>query len=693
MIQISLDFETRSEADITSVGASAYSEHPSTEVLCMGYAINDNPPQLWLPGRALPTFLTDWYSAPIRLNAWNSFFEYCIIKNVMGLEPPPITLWSDTMARASAMGLPGSLDKAANVLGFTGDEGKDSRGKKLIRTLCIPQKNTRKNIDNGDPEYYWNNDKELMSELYQYCLQDVLVERKISKKLFELHPTERKVWELDQEVNLRGIYMDLKNIDNCISIYESQSQQLFRELQELTGLENPNSHHQFLPWLRDNGYNQDNVQADTLREYLKTQKDISQKLKEAIEKKSLLSKTAPKKFYALKRRAGHDYRNRGNFTYCGARQTGRWASLGINLQNLMRPAINNVDDCIALLPQRDHEKLNEIYGGSIEAISSCIRGMLTAEPGKRLLIGDFASIESRVLSWLADEDEKVEMFRGHGKAYEYIASKIFNKPIEEITKGSDERFAGKTSELACGFQGGWRALQRMALKNSVDLDNEFCSKIVSLWRKGNPNIVKFWKSLEEAAIAAIQNPGKRVEVGVRNSIVYKVVNGTLYCQLPSGRLLCYHNPALEIKSIKYYSVGDEYPVTFIYSKVEHHDLFTFKKMANQAGSEVEEFDTYTIKFSGVDSKSYKWSRQVTYGGSLAENVTQAVARDLLAAAMLRLKDAGYHIVLHVHDEIVAEEFKGEKSIDEFLDIMKRPPEWAKDLPVEVEGEEAIRYKK
>lgn len=233
----------------------------------------------------------------------------------------------------------------------------------------------------------------------------------------------------------------------------------------------------------------------------------------------------------------------------------------------------------------------------------------------------------------------------------------------------------------------------MALKNSVDLDNEFCSKIVSLWRKGNPNIVKFWKSLEEAAIAAIQNPGKRVEVGVRNSIVYKVVNGTLYCQLPSGRLLCYHNPALEIKSIKYYSVGDEYPVTFIYSKVEHHDLFTFKKMANQAGSEVEEFDTYTIKFSGVDSKSYKWSRQATYGGSLAENVTQAVARDLLAAAMLRLKDAGYHIVLHVHDEIVAEEFKGEKSIDEFLDIMKRPPEWAKDLPVEVEGEEAIRYKK
>ena len=416
-------------------------------------------------------------------------------------------------------------------------------------------------------------------------------------------------------------------------------------------------------------------------------------LAEAIRLKISLARTAPKKFYALQRRTGSDGRNHGSLTFCGA-STGRWASLGINLQNLMRPAFDDVNACIDFLPNRNPEELNMFYGDSIEAIASCIRGMLIAKPGSRLLVGDFTSIEAMTLPWLAGEEKTMEIFRTHGKIYEYAASQIFDKPINKIEKGSHEKFGGKTTILACGYQGGWKALQKMAKDNGIELEDKLCAKIVTLWRKENQEIVGYWAALQNAAVKAIQNPGKKflVKEGVP-PIYYRVVKNVLYCQLPSGRLLSYNSPSLEKKTVRYFKIDGDYPLNIVFNKETHGSIYDFTKLAESHGSKVDWFDAPTIRFWGVDSKSYKWSKQYTYGGSLSENVTQAVARDLLALSMLRLRDAGYKIVLHVHDEAVAEMKDGEGSLEEFLKIMVELPDWALGLPVKADGYVARRYRK
>ena len=272
-IQVSFDFETYSECDLKECGAWVYSQHPSTEVICMAYAYCGKPPVLWLPGDEVPYFMTDikWKQAESHglylLKAWNSFFEYAIMKNTMGIEPPPLCNWEDTMAIAAAMGLPSGLGDAANVLQL--EDGKDKRGKKLIQLLSVPQKSTKNQIKAGAPEFYRNRDPLLLEELYEYCKQDARVEQAISKKLLRLNPTERELWELDQEINIRGIQVDSDMIDHCIAIYEGQNEVTFKKLQEMSGLDNPNSGKQFLPWLQSIGYTEDNLKADTLKEFLK----------------------------------------------------------------------------------------------------------------------------------------------------------------------------------------------------------------------------------------------------------------------------------------------------------------------------------------------------------------------------------------------------------------------------------------
>ncbi len=268
MIDVSLDYETRSECDLKLSGAWVYSQHPSTQVMWMGYAYGDDEPILWNPGQDLPEFLKVESHGKYMLHAFNSFFEYAITVNTLKIEPPPISCWSDTMARAAAMGLPSGLGDTADVLGF-GDDGKSKRGKKLIQLLSVPQKSTKKQIKAGAPETYWNNDPVLIEEFGEYCKQDVRVERAVGKKLLNLNPTERALWELDQAINIRGVQVDSEMIDHCIAIYEGQNEVTFKKLQEMSGLDNPNSSKQFLPWLQSIGYTEDNLKADTLKEFLK----------------------------------------------------------------------------------------------------------------------------------------------------------------------------------------------------------------------------------------------------------------------------------------------------------------------------------------------------------------------------------------------------------------------------------------
>jgi len=269
MIDVSIDFETYSELDLKKVGAWAYSEHPSTEVICMAYAYEDDDPQLWLPEDNFPEFLQNGWRKDYMIHAWNSFFEWCIMKNTLKIEPPPITQWTDTQSLASASALPKGLGECGRVLGLPANEAKDKRGKWLISKLSSPQNNTKKKIKEGAPETYRNWDSELLQEFYSYCKRDVVAERAIGKRLLKLTPSERLVWELDQEINIRGVEMDSHKVQDCISIHTQYSNTLMIKLQELTGLENPNSQKQFLGWLKEQGYTGENVQAETLREFLK----------------------------------------------------------------------------------------------------------------------------------------------------------------------------------------------------------------------------------------------------------------------------------------------------------------------------------------------------------------------------------------------------------------------------------------
>jgi DNA polymerase len=559
MIDVHFDFETYSEANIKEVGGVAYAEHPSTDVICMSYAYGDEEPRLWLPGEPLPKFLKEEHFGEYRLFAHNSQFEYCIVSHVMKLKPAPLEYWVDTAAMAAALSLPRALFALCEVIGVNAKDAKDSYGGYLIRKLSIPQKYTKKQIKEMGLEEdatYRNRDPELLGKMYEYCRQDVNAERACAKHMLPLSDEEQKVWETDQIINLRGVNVDVDKVKDCIAIYEKKIEQLMEELKKMTGLENPNSQKQFLEWATKHGYTEDNLKAETLRDFLyvyrgREGEDI---LTQAITLKTMLSRTAPKKFYALLRRLSEDGRHRGAFMFHGA-GTGRWASLGINLQNLLRPLMKDVDFIIELLGDRDPDILDLLWGDAITAIASCVRGMLIASPGNRLIICDYSAVEARIIAWLAGEQAVLEVFRQGKDVYIHAASGIFK--IGESEVGPDERFAGKTAILACGFQGGWSALQKMASNYGVELEDGFCMMIVKKWRKANPRIVAYWAALERAAIEAVRNPGQEFlvedfmeEKGKIPSVKYKVARGFLFCQLPSGRCLAYASPGLEKKTVR-----------------------------------------------------------------------------------------------------------------------------------------------
>ncbi len=459
MIDVSLDFETYSECDLKKAGTWAYSEHPSTEVICMSYTIGNDKPELWLPNQPTPYFLTEGSHGKYKLHAHNSFFEFCIILNTMKLTPPPIEFWSDSAATAAALSLPRGLGNLCVVLGVDLKDAKDKYGMFLIRKLCIPQKYTKKEqkelvIKQFGQEYldtlpkeewpqhllaYRNRDPELLDRLYEYCIQDVIAERACTKIMIPLSPAEKRVWEIDQIINLRGVNVDVSLVEDCIAIYEKQIETLTAKLKDMTGLDNPNSQQQFLGWANERGYPEDNLQADTLRDFLNGPLYREHDLGNAIKLRMSLARTAPKKFYALLRRLGLDGRHRGAFMFHGA-GTGRWASLGINLQNLLRPLMGDVDLIISMLPERDPDLLELYWGDTIEAIASCIRGMLIASPGGRLIICDYAQVEARIIAWLAGEEAILEIFRQGKDIYVHAASQIFKLEPKDV--GKDERFSG-----------------------------------------------------------------------------------------------------------------------------------------------------------------------------------------------------------------------------------------------------------
>ena len=636
MTAISIDFETYSECDIKTAGGYNYAAHPTTEVLCMAWAIDDEAPQLWLPDDPFPEGLSDAILDGGEVWAWNAAFERAVWEHWGTRNGMPYIFpkqWNDTAALAATLALPRALGKCAEVLDLA--DQKDTRGRFLIQRLCKPYRGERRT------------DQHLMDELYAYCKQDVVTERAIKNYILKYKPMgehERAVWLLDQAINWRGVGIDVPNVENALDLIIATAERLNASVVDLTWplSVNVGSRAQVMSWCRDQGYKLGGYDKNAILTAL-ADPALPANVRDVLKVRQTLGKASTSKYLAMQNLAGHDDRARGVFSYHGA-QTGRWAGRGFQPQNLPRPAFDDADNCVKLFDQRDPELLEMLYGDPMVALSSTLRSMIVPAQGKRLLVADFNAIEARVLAWLAGEQEPLDVFATGQCIYCHAATSIYGRTITK--KDKEERQIGKVAVLALGYQGGVGAFQTMAAANRVEIEDELADQIKVKWRKANKNIVRFWYALEEAANNAVKHRGHAFDVG---SITFKCHGDFLFAKLPSGRRLAYYQP----------------------------------RLGNNG-----------LEFWGTDSRlGGRWAKLDTYGGKLAENITQAVARDLLADAMLRVEAAGYPVVMHVHDEIVSEVPKDFGSLAEFEELICQMPDWATGLPMAVEGFECERYRK
>lgn len=686
-----LDFETRSDLDLPKVGAHNYARGRSTDILCAGYAFDDEEVELWVPGEPLAERLIDYIEAGGSVWCHNAAFEREMCNNVGVRKYGFPYLYDDqlvcTMAMAFSMGLPGSLEKSAAALGVT--EQKDLEGSRVMMQLCAPRE------VKPDGTIVWWQDAEKMERLFKYCRQDVRVERMIGKRMLKLSSFEKKIWMLDQKINSRGIHIDIPAAKAASAMITEEKQRLDLQMRLLSDnqIATCNAIAQIKAYLSEYGIQDiDSLAKSDVVELLKL-KNLPADCRAILELRQEAGKATTAKVSAMVQRSGSDDRFRGGFQYSGA-NTRRWAARGIQLQNLKRPTLPQsvIDYVLEALPKGiTASQLDAVVGSPLSIISECIRGFIAASEGCELLSCDFSSIEARVLAWLAGQESVLDIFKGDGKIYEHAACNIFQRSIEHIT--SSERQIGKVAVLALGYGGGVGALQSMstgygvslapafeALWNLASLDQKerveyswhlnnerfdipreeyIASELTKInWREANSSVVSYWEALESAAIEAVTNPKAKFQAGQAGREVLFMVNGSfLFCKLPSSGVIVFPYP--EIRTIK-----------------------TPWGQNKQA-----------LTYMTEDGTTKKWDRVKTYGGSLAENVTQSLARDLLAEALLRLEARNFSVVAHIHDEIVCENKIGEKKIEDMIQIMTEVPVWAKGLPISAGGWNGKRFRK
>lgn len=656
--KLHFDFETYSEADLKNVGAWAYSKHPSTKVLMMAWAFNTNTPALWLPGDELPF----WHSTlgnlygyiPFQLNAWNDFFELSIMKNVLKWPIPAPRYWADTAAKAAVLALPRNLGDCGEALGLSGDKAKDKEGKKLMGIFSWPRKSAKKATRGQLIRTFPADDPENFEKYKRYCIQDVVAERVIDGILPELQPRTRELWELDRAINLRGLRFDMPAVKDALVIIADAKAEAVKKVADRTQglLDNIGSRDQFLEFMSYLDTPLENAQKEYLEIKLEELENTPGKDEAAaiVRLRLQVSRSSLAKYDKMLAVVDDKNRAHGLLRFHGA-GTGRWSGNNIQPHNFPKKSLDLPDLCIELFKYRDPATIELLFGDVLEAMSYCLRGMITASPGNRLVVSDFSQIESRVLAWLARDVKKLEAYANNLDIYKVNAAKAFKIPYEDVTK--TQRDTGKVMELSLGFGGGENALSKMCKQLGVHIPPRERMPIVIKWRLGNSKITSYWKSIEALAIAAVDQPGT---IHMLRNVSFKMVgSGTcsfLFCTLPSGRRLAYHRP--------YLSEGK-------YGK-------------DQLG------------YWSVDSTTKKYGRQHTYGGKLVENITQAVAMDVMADRMLAI-DPIYPLVLTVHDELVSDTPKGRGSIEDFNKLMVVVPDWAKGLPIAADGYEAERYKK
>ena len=663
---IFFDFETKSYNDLKKTGAWPYSEDPTTDAICACFAVDDGPIHSWTPdNREMETYLFGMIAHGHQIEAYNVSFERAIWQNVMtrryGWKLPRDDQWEDLMAVASYYAMPSKLDRLARAVGLP---GKDPEGARLITKYSKLHLKTAKLIIPPEDMVKW----------LKYCGQDVDQERQISNYLGDLPEREKEVFRLDQTINMRGIYLDEAGLEAAIAIVEQRAIELASRFRQLTGGINPTQRDKAMEWFAANGLKLDNMQADYLEELLDEGEIPQGPAREALEIRLRVNKASTKKLDAMLRNRASDGRARFQTRYHGA-GTGRWTGTGFQPLNLNKgfAAVSgwedfNPDYLVRDIMYRDPRWLDAIYGDATDVVGKASRHWLQAGAGNRLIAGDFVSIEAVLLACLAGEDWKIEAFRQKKPIYEIMGAKIHGLPEGTVTKKThpEERQDGKTGELAFGYQGALGAW--LKFDSSGRHSDERIIEICKSWRGEHPMTTRLWCELEDAAIEAVrQGEG---EYGYRQ-ISFEMVDAWLSMILPDGKRIWYFDPQLRTSMPHWHQ-----PAT----KDECADGSCSCRPRPQL--------TYLAQKEG------QWKRVDTYGGKLTENATQATSRQVLVPAMLRAEKAGYHVILSVYDEIVAENPIDFGSKKEFEQIMAESPgDWARGWPIMVDAWEGERYRK
>ena len=639
-----LDLETYSSAPLPKCGVYRYCDAPDFEILLFSYAFDDAPVKTidLASGETLPQEAISALEDPSIIKvAYNAQFERVCLSRYLGhwLDPHQ---WRCTMVMAAYLTLPGRLADAAVALGTT--EKKMEEGKDLIHYFSVPCKPTKTN--GGRTRNLPTDAPEKWAVYRQYNAQDVETERAIRKAL-EKYPLPEQEWELyalDQQINDRGVRVDKKLVKNAIAVDAVFAQAAYQRAKELTGLENPGSVNQLKAWLADQDMPMESLARKIVQEKAVQTDGI---MVELLNLRLELSKTSVKKYEAMARCVCRDGRVHGLLQFYGANRTGRWAGRLVQAQNLPQNHLPDLELAREIVKSGDEELLDALFASVPGTLSELIRTAFIPKDGCRFLVADFSAIEARVLAWLANEEWVLEEFRGKGKIYEATASRMFHIPQETIVKGNpnyEYRQKGKQATLSCGYGGGVGALKAMGAK----MPEEEMQPLVDAWRASNPNIVAFWSALDRAARTVIR---KKTSARVGKVTLYWQ-DDKMFMHLPSARNLCYQSPHFTENRFGSDAIGYYAP--------------------NAAGQMVV---------------------QETFGGKLAENATQAIARDILAHALLTLEKNGYPVIFHVHDEAVIEKPTGQGSLEEACRLMATAPDWAKDLPLRADGYECAYYQK
>jgi DNA polymerase len=669
-----IDFETRSACSLRACGAWVYALHPTTDIICLAYRLPYWSPgrtELWHPGFshlgiAEGPFthiceLLEWVDSGGLLEAHNANFERCIWTNILtvryGFPAMSIGNWRCSAAKAAAHALPRGLEDAGAALHLSIQ--KDLEGAKSMKKAAKPRKSRKAERElwsktgQTPPTILWHESADLFSKIWAYCRQDVLVETELSSKLPDLSPTETAMYSMDQAINQRGFQLDMSAVNTAIALIAQETIRLNHELSQITNgqVEKATKRAQMLAWFEQNGVNLFNTQKETIDATLKSA-TLTDPTRRALEIVRALGRSSTAKYQAMANWAAGDGRVRGGLLYHGA-TTGRWSGAGVQPHNFVRGTVKDMEGLWAQL--RAGEAVSGPNGsilGNMEALANGLRGAIVAAPGKILYVADYAAIEARVVMWLAGEDDALEEFRLGADIYLSMASDIYGYPCNKKDHPS-ERQVGKTAILGLGFQMGASKFQATCLTMAgITIDDVLAQSVVDTYRGRFALVKQLWYEQESAAIKAVLTK-RPIKCGYVTWILDDIF---LYAELPSGRRLSYPFPQIKARQTPW---GDVKP---------------------------------SLTFMGINSYTRKWERQTTYGGMLVENLTQSVARDLLAEAMMRIEQSGiYQVVLTCHDEIVSESSAG--SLQEHDRLVSTVPNWAKGLPVAVEGFCATRYRK